>query len=86
MTSLILAYNYLCSTEMEYHGKFEHNIGQIQHISIIIIIDIFYTACLRGTQNVAPTLPSFQGIERYIQYLSSHLNKTIFYPSNYYYG
>ena len=69
---------------MEYHVKFEHTIGRIHHISIIIRIGIFYTACCLGTQNVAPTLPGFQGLKCYIQYLDSHPLKPIFYPSNYY--
>ena len=63
MTALPLTKNGLCKTEMEYHGKFEHTIGRIYHISIITTIDIFYTFCFLGTQNVAPTLPGFQGLK-----------------------
>ena len=35
---------------------------------------------------MAPTLPGFQGIKPCVQYLASHLNKTIFHPSNSYDG
>ena len=31
---------------------------------------------------MAPTIPGFQGIKRYIQYFDSHPHKPIFYPSN----
>ena len=50
------------------------------------IIYIYYTACLKGTQTVAPTIPGFQGLNICIQYLDSHPHKPIFYPSNYYHG
>ena len=69
---------------MEYHGKFGHTIGRIQHISIISIIYICYETCCISTQNVAPTLPGFQGIKRCVQYLSSHPHKPILYSYNYY--
>ena len=71
---------------MEYHSKFEHTIGRIQHISIMIRIGIFYTVCCMGTQNMEPTLPCFQGLKCCIHYLNSHSLKPIFYPYNYYYG
>ena len=29
------------NAEMEYHGKFEHTLGRIQHVDIMSIIDIF---------------------------------------------
>ena len=58
--------------ETEYHGKFGHNIGRIQHIALMSIIDTFCTACRLATQNVAPNLPGFQGIKRCVQYLDSH--------------
>ena len=70
---------------MEYHGKFEHKIGRIQHIYIMIRIDIFYTVFYLGTQNMAPTLSSLQGLKCCIQYLDSQPLKPIFYPSDYYY-
>ena len=78
--------NYFPKEEMEYHGKFGHTLGRIQHISNMIRIEIFYTVCHLGTQTVAPTLTGFQGIKRCIQYTDSHLHKPIFYPYNYYDG
>ena len=71
---------------MEYHGKFGHNIGRIQHISIMIRSDICYTACCLGTQTVAPTLPCFQGLKRCFQYTASRPHNLIFYPYNSYDG
>ena len=68
---------------MEYHGKFGHTLGRIQHISIMSRIDICYATCCLSTQTVAPTLPCLQGIKICVQYLSSHPHKTIFYPSNF---
>ena len=35
---------------------------------------------------MAPTLPGFQGIKRFVQYMDSHPHKPIFYPSNTYGG
>ena len=35
---------------------------------------------------MAPTIPGFQFIKLWVQYLASHPNKSIFYPSNYYDG
>ena len=64
MDALTLTANSLHSEEMEYHGKFGHNIGRIKHIAIMIRIDFFYKTCHISTQNVAPTLPGFQGIKR----------------------
>ena len=71
---------------MEYHGKFGQTIGRIQHISLMIIIEICYTTCYQATQTVATTLPVFQGTKVYVQYLSSLPHKTIFSLSNYYDG
>ena len=71
---------------MEYHGKFEHTIGRIQHIYIMIRIDIFYTVFYLGTQNIAPTLPSLQGLKCCIRYLDSHPIKPIFDHSDSYDG
>ena len=71
---------------MEYHGKFGHKLGRIQHIALINIIDLCYETCLLDTHTVIPTLPGFQGIKRYVQYMASHPHRPIFYPSNYYDG
>ena len=71
---------------MEYHRKFEHTLGRIQHISLMIRIYIFYSTCHLSTQSVAPTLPGFQGIKRCVQYLASHPHKPISYTSNSYDG
>ena len=70
---------------MEYHGKFGHTLGRIQHISLISRIDLCYSTCRLATQTVAPTLPGFQVIKRCVQYLAIHTHKPIFYPSNSYY-
>ena len=59
MTEIPLTGNALNKAEMEYHGKFGHSIGQIQHIDFMSRIDICYTACGLATQTVAPTLPGF---------------------------
>ena len=71
---------------MEYHGKFEHTIVRIKHISIMIIFGIFYMFCCLGNQNVAPTLPGFQGLKCIIHYLNSFPLKAIFYQYNSYDG
>ena len=63
---------------MEYHGEFGHNIGRIQHISLMSIIDTWFTSYRLATQTVTPTLPSFQGIKRCVQYLDSHTHTPIF--------
>ena len=49
-------------------------------------IELCYETFRIETQTVAPTLPGFQGIKPCVQYLASHQNKTIFYPSNSYDG
>ena len=49
MAAFPLTLNPLCNTEMEYHDKFEHTVIRIQHISIMSIIDIFYTVFHQGT-------------------------------------
>ena len=84
MDALTLTGNALNKVEIEYHGKFGSTIGRIQHIAIIIRFDICYTIFRLATQNMSPTLPGFQGIKFCVQYLSSYLHKTIFYPFNYY--
>ena len=76
----------LQKSEMEYHGKFGHTLGGIQHIALMSRIDLCYATCRLATQTVAPNLPGFQGIKQCFQYLAIHTHKTIFYPSNYYDG
>ena len=71
---------------MEYHDKFGHTLGWIQHIYIMSRIDICYTSYRLGTQTMVPVIPVFQCFKRCIQYLASHNRKPIFYPSNYYDG
>ena len=63
---------------MEYHGKFEHTLGRIHHISIMSIIDICYTFFRLVIQTLSPTLPGFQGLNIFILYLSSRPHKPIF--------
>ena len=58
----------------------------IQHIALMSRIDICYATYCLETQTVAPTLPGFQGIKKFVQYLDSHPHKPIFHPSNYDYG
>ena len=84
MAALPLTGNALYKAEMEYHGKFGHNIVRIQHINIMSRIYICYGTGRIATQTVAPTLPGFQGIERCVQYLNSCPHKPIFYPFNSY--
>ena len=86
MAALPLEGNELHKEEMEYHGKFGHTIRRIQHIAIMIRIDICYETYRLATQTVAPTLPGFQGTKRCFQYLASHPHKPIFYPYNSYDG
>ena len=42
MAALPLTGHALQGEEMEYNGKFGHNIGRIQHIDLMSIIDICY--------------------------------------------
>ena len=86
MAYLPLRINDFHKVEMEYHGKFGHTLVQIQHISLMSIIDICYTSCYLETQTVAPTIHGFQVIKLCIKYLSSHPNKHIFCPFNSYDG
>ena len=86
MAALPLTGHALQKAEMEYHGNFGHKLGRIQHIYLMSRIDLFYATYHLATQNVAPTLPVFQGIKRCVQYLASHPHKPIFYPSNYHDG
>ena len=71
---------------MEYHGKFGHIIGRIQHIAIMSRIGICCTAWHLVTQTVAPNLAGFQGLKCCTQYLDSNPHNPIFYPSNSYGG
>ena len=84
MYSFPLTWNDPHKSEMEYHGKFGHTLGWIQHIAIMIIIDIYYTDCRLATQTVLPILNGFQGTKRCIRYLDIYPRKTILFPSNYY--
>ena len=77
MASLQLSINDLHKAEMEYHGKFRHNLGRKQHISLMSRIDICYTSCILETQTVAPTLTDFQGIKSCIKYMDSLPHKNI---------
>ena len=86
LDALPLTVHALHKSKMEYDGKFGYTIGRIQHIGIMSIIEISYTACCLSNQTVSHTLPGLQGIKRCIQYLASHPHKPIFYPSNYYDG
>ena len=86
MDELPLIGNALHKAEMEYHGRFGHTLGRIQQISLINIIYICYTTWCLETQTVAPNLTGFQGIKLCIQYLTSHLHKTVFNPYNSYDG
>ena len=45
---------------MEYHGKFEHNIGRIQRIITLIRIDICYIEFRLGNQTMALTISGSQ--------------------------
>ena len=85
MDELPLTGNAFHNSEMEYNGKFGHNIGRTQNIALMSRIDICYTACHLSTQTVAPTITGFQGIKRCVKYLASHPHKPIFYPYNSYY-
>ena len=78
MAALPLARHTLHKAEMEYHGKFGHTLGRIQHIALMSIIDIRYATCCLSTQTLAPTLQSFQGIKRCVKYLASHPHKPSF--------
>ena len=78
MTALTLPGHVLHKAEMEYHRKFGHTLGRIQHIIIMSRIELCYATCSISTQTVAPTLPCFQGIKRCVRYLASHPHKPIF--------
>ena len=86
MAALPLTVHALYKSEIEYHGKFGHTLGRIQHIALMSRIDLCYVTYHLATQTVAPTLPGFQFIKHCVQYLASHPHKPIFYPSTYYDG
>ena len=54
----------------------------IQLIACMNIIALYYATCSLANQNVASTLPGFQGIKSCVQYLAIHPHKPIFYPSS----
>ena len=64
LAALTLIGHALHKAEIEYHGKFGHTLGRIQHIALMSRIDLFYATCSLATKNVAPTLPGFKGIKR----------------------
>ena len=72
LSVLPLTVNSLHKSEMEYHGKFGHTLGRIQHIDIMSRIDLCYANFRLYNQTVGPTLPDFQGIKSWVQYLTSH--------------
>ena len=84
LDALPLIGNALHKAEMEYHGKFGHKIGRIQHVALMSRIDLCYATYSLATQTVSPTLPGFQGIKLCVQYMASYPHKPIFYPSNSY--
>ena len=86
LAALLLTEHALNKQGMEYHGKFGHTLGRIQHIFFMIRVYLFYATCCLATQTVVPTLRGFQGIKHCFQYLDSHPHKPIFYPSNSYDG
>ena len=84
MDALPLVGNDLHKSEMEYHGKFGHNLERIQHNDLMSRIHISYATCCLETQTMTPTIPGFQGINCCVQYMDSNSHKQIFYPSNSY--
>ena len=86
MTELPLTGHSLNKVEIEYHRKFGHTTGRIQHIAPMSRIDFCYATCRLATKTMAHILPGFQGSKCCVLYLASHQNKTIFYPSNSYDG
>ena len=63
MAAIALTGNALSNSKMEYHGKCGHTLGRIQHIAIMIKLNICYENCHLETQTVAPTLNGFQYIK-----------------------
>ena len=66
MDALPLTGKVLHKAEIDYHGKCGQTLVRIQHISIMSVIVICYATCCLATQNMAPTLPGFQGIKCYV--------------------
>ena len=71
---------------MEYHIKYVHTLGRIQHIAFMSRINLCYATCRLDNQALAPTLNGFQVIKRCVQYMASHPHKSIFYSSYSYDG
>ena len=86
MTAFTLMGDALQKYENEYHGKFYHTIGHIQHNNIMTRIENGYLTCQKATKSVPPTLFGFQGIKRCIHFIADHTNKNIFYTCNDHYG
>ena len=75
MAALPLPVHALQKAEMEYHGKFGHTLGSIQHIALMSRIDLCYATCRLSTQTVAPTLTGFQVIDYVFNiWLVTHIN------------
>ena len=86
MVSLLLTVNAFHNAKMEFHGKFGHTLGRIQHIALMSRIESCYATYCIATQTIAPALTGFQGINHCVKYLDSHPHKPILYPYNYYDG
>ena len=63
MDAFTLTVNYLHKSEMGYNGKLGHTLGRVQHIYLMSIIHICYTACLLAAHTISPNLCGFQGIK-----------------------
>ena len=75
MAAVPLTGNALHKAEMEYLGNFGNTLGMIQHISLIIIVDVFYATCHLATQTAAPNIPGFQSINHSVCILLvTHIN------------
>ena len=59
----------LWKSEHKYHGYFDYTLERIQHITIMISIEICYTECRTRMQIVPPTLPGFQYFKGGIEFL-----------------
>ena len=59
LAALPLTLHALQKADMEYHGKFGHTLGRIQHIALMSRIDLCNATCLLAIQTVATTLPGF---------------------------
>ena len=45
MAALPLKEHAIIKADIEYHGKFGHTLGRIQHIALMSRIDICYSTC-----------------------------------------